>query len=182
MRGHFFARRAARADHVFTSPIHPDVIADRDRAASGNKSMRCGAFVRLVAIISFGVVSVVSSATAHHSLSAYNSNVLLSVTATVLEYEWQNPHIRIHLRPADSDGSEDALVFEGANTGYAARLGWRADSFHIGDTITASYNPFLDGRPGGHLVEIATTEGEIYSLVRFRDRRGDARAASAAAQ
>nr|TFG55561.1 MAG: hypothetical protein E4H34_00235 [Hyphomicrobiales bacterium] len=114
--------------------------------------------------------SFLSGAEAHHSLSAYDSSTVLSVTGTVSEYEWRNPHIQIHLRVRRADSSADALFFEGANIGYAERLGWSADSFREGETITASYNPFLNGKLGGHLVEIATAEGEVYSLVRFRDR------------
>ena len=113
---------------------------------------------------------LVSTAEAHHSLNAYDSTTVRELTATVTAYEWRNPHVRIHLRAAGTADDQDALIFEGANTAYAVRLGWGANSFRTGDTITAAYNPFLNGRPGGHLIEITTADGEVYSLIRFRAR------------
>jgi hypothetical protein len=135
-----------------------------------------------VGLFCLGLFPLVSIAEAHHSLSAYDSSMLLEITGTVSEYEWRNPHIRIRLRAPEQDNNQDAMIFDGPNTGFAARLGWRPDSFHTGERITVSYNPFLDGRPGGHLVEIRTAQGDVYSLLRFRGRGVPSPARSGAEQ
>ena len=122
-----------------------------------------------------------SAAVAHHALRAYDANTALTVTGTVSQYEWRNPHIQIYLSAPHLGENEEELIFEGTNIGHAERLGWSADSFRSGDPISISYNPFLDGRPGGHLIEITTGDGETYSLIRFSDRRAPTPAGSDAA-
>ncbi len=122
-----------------------------------------------------------SATAAHHSLRAYDANTALTVTGTVSQYEWRNPHIQIYLSAPELDENEEVLIFEGANIGRAERLGWGVESFRSGEAISVSYNPFLDGRPGGHLIDVTTGDGEIYSLIRFSDRIAPTPAGSDAA-
>jgi hypothetical protein len=102
---------------------------------------------------------------AHHSLAVYDDGQVLEISGEVAQFEWVNPHIRIHV--VAGDGTE-AVTFEGGDIGRLTRLGWREDAFHAGDAVTVSYNPFRSGAPGGHFLEITDAKGEIYSLVRFR--------------
>jgi len=134
-------------------------------------TMRFGVIACCSSILFSGLLCTAPNAVAHHSLAAYDSSTVLTIKGTVTRYEWRNPHIAIRLGALESSESEAELIFEGANTGRAERLGWSAESFRSGDTVSVSYNPFLNGRPGGHLVEVTTDEGEVYSLIRFRDRR-----------
>ncbi|MEY4879096.1 MAG: hypothetical protein RJB62_565 [Pseudomonadota bacterium] len=118
------------------------------------------------ALVSYALSSPIASA--HHSLAAYDDGVVQTVTGTVALFEWINPHIRIHIRAEGSAGESTALVFEGGDIGRLTRLGWRADVFHAGEMVSVSYNPFRNGAPGGHFLEITDADGEIYSLIRFR--------------
>ncbi len=83
-----------------------------------------------------------SATAAHHSLRAYDANTALTVTGTVSQYEWRNPHIQIYLSAPELDENEEVLIFEGANIGRAERLGWSVESFRSGEAISVSYNPF----------------------------------------
>ena len=133
--------------------------------------MRFGVIAQYCGTLFVSLACAIPCALAHHSLLGYDSETLLTIKGEVSRYEWRNPHITIYLGEAESGGNETELFFEGANTGRAQRLGWSDESFSSGDTISISYNPFLSGRSGGHLVEVTTDEGEVYSLIRFRERR-----------
>lgn len=154
------------------------------RLLYGSRASHLGGLVKMryvVAVLGALLLCVSSPAQAHHSLSAYNANIVLTVTGTVAQYEWQNPHIRIQIWLADTGGDEVLFIFEGSDVGRAARFGWSAEAFRSGDSISVAYNPFSNGDGGGHLVEVTTSEGEIYSFLRFPDRSDAVQSGSDAA-
>ncbi len=83
----------------------------------------------------------------------------MSVTGTVSEYEWTNPHVWIHVKAPDAQGKMVEWGFEMQSIAQDSRAGWRADTVKPGDKITIEYHPLKDGTRGGQLTSAVLANG-----------------------
>ena len=75
---------------------------------------------------------------AHHSTAAnFNSESIISVTGTVTEYRFQNPHVQILLDVENDAGQIERWMVELAAKNQFIRRGWTGDEFQPGQVITA---------------------------------------------
>jgi acyl-coenzyme A thioesterase PaaI-like protein len=88
-----------------------------------------------------------TTANAHHSFPAqYDADKSVTLTGTVTDVQWTNPHIFIHIDVADEESGEVvnwALEMGGPNA--LLRLGWKRDSLKPGDVITVDGSLARDG-------------------------------------
>src|ERR1700687_1966069 len=111
------------------------------------------------AVIAASVFAV--QAQAHHSFAMFDHEKLISISGTVKEFEWTNPHAWIHIVSADADAAAGRNVdwsFEMGSVGQIAAQGWKSDSIKSGDKITVEAHPLKDGSRGGQ-----------YQSVKFAD-------------
>ena len=100
------------------------------------------------------------AARAHHSPAMFDGARQLTLTGTVREFQWTNPHSYIQLVVKSDDGSEQEWSLEmGANV-YLYNRGWRPSTVKAGDTLTVTVIPLRNGGPGGLLMEAKTAEGK----------------------
>jgi hypothetical protein len=86
---------------------------------------------------------------AHHSFSVFNTAETKTVTGTVKEVEWTNPHIWLWVNVTNDKGGVDVYAFEGMSPNFLERRGWTRTTLKPGDKITIDYNPLRDGKNGG---------------------------------
>jgi hypothetical protein len=86
---------------------------------------------------------------AHHSFSVFNTSETKTVTGTVREVQWTNPHIWIWVNVTNDKGGVDVYGFEGMSPNFLERRNWTRTTLKAGDTITIDYNPLRDGKNGG---------------------------------
>lgn len=97
---------------------------------------------------------------AHHSPVMFDSDKSLTLTGTVREFQWTNPHSYIQLLVESEDGEQQEWSLEmGANV-YLYNLGWRPSTVKAGERITVTIVPLRNGEPGGLLVEAKTADGK----------------------
>lgn len=87
-----------------------------------------------------------SAAYAHHSVAAgFDMNDSTTVTGTITEMEWINPHARMFVEVSGPDGEIQTWTawFTSANNLF--RRGWRADDLPVGEMVTVSGFPARDG-------------------------------------
>ncbi len=73
---------------------------------------------------------------AHHSTAAnFNSESIISVTGTVTEYKFQNPHVQILLDVENDAGETERWMVELAAKNQFIRRGWTGDEFTPGQMI-----------------------------------------------
>jgi Family of unknown function (DUF6152) len=101
---------------------------------------------------------------AHHSFAAFNMDQTLSISGTVKDFEWTNPHCWIVLQVLGSDGTSSEWRFEGAPQVMLSRGGWSEDSLHAGDRITINYHPRRDGTHGGGFQSITLPDGRSIGM------------------
>src|SRR5262245_33821422 len=124
--------------------------------------MRYPLFVALFAVTFVAVVA--STASAHHSFSAFDMANQKTITGTVKQVDWTNPHIWVWINVPNDKGAMDTYGFEGMSPNYLARLGWTRTTLKTGDKITVSYRPMKDGGKGGMFISGTMTTGKVLTM------------------
>ena len=119
------------------------------------------------------LASLAAPASAHHSFAMFDANKSASVSGTVKEFEWINPHVWVHL-VTDESGKPVTWSFEAGSTGQLTVSGWKPDTLKPGDRITLRFHPLKDGSFGGQLLEVTLADGT--KLCQGAACRGAARA------
>lgn len=99
-----------------------------------------------------------ASALAHHSFAMFDQQTRKTLTGTVKEFQWTNPHCWIQVLVPGENGSEEWSV-EMASSREMFRGGWKPGSLKPGDKLTVVIHPLLDGRPGGSFVSAVGPDG-----------------------
>src|SRR5215470_15446300 len=82
-----------------------------------------------------------SSAFAHHSAAAYDTQKDVKITGTVTEYKFRNPHVYMTLQVKNADGSTTLTEVEAGAASVLGPLGFTKDSVAVGDVVTIAGNP-----------------------------------------
>jgi len=94
--------------------------------------------------------AVAGQAVAHHSFAMFDAEKTVSVTGTVKEFEWVNPHAWIRLLVMDPKlNKEVEYAFEMGSVIRSTKDGWKADTIRPGDIISVTMAPLKDGSRGG---------------------------------
>jgi hypothetical protein len=99
-------------------------------------------------------------ALAHHSPVMFDQTQPLTLTGTVREFQWTNPHSYIQLVVTNDRGQVEEWSLEMAAPTYLYNLGWRPSTLKAGDTVTVTIAPLRKGGKGGLLLKAATADGK----------------------
>ena len=111
-------------------------------------------------LLAGAAVAFAAPAFAHHSFAMFDRNRTASVSGTVTEYEWTNPHVWIHITAPDEKGAMREWGFEMQSIAQDTRAGWRVDTVKPGDKITIEFHPLKDGSRGGQLTAAVLANGK----------------------
>ena len=103
----------------------------------------------LAGLVLAGFSAAVLPVSAHHSFSVFNTSETKTITGTVKEIEWTNPHIWLWVNVPNDKCGVDVYAFEGMSPNFLERRGWTRTTLKAGDKITVDYNPLRDGKNGG---------------------------------
>ena len=98
-------------------------------------------------------------ASAHHSFAPFDRSKEVTLTGTVKEFQWTNPHAWIQIVAKDEQGHETEWGVECGSANMMARTGWTRSTLKPGDAVVAVVNPLRDGRTNGSLVTITLPDG-----------------------
>ncbi len=107
-------------------------------------------------------LAVASPALSHHSHSMFDHTKDVSVTGTVTEFVYRNPHVFLYIDVKADNGEVVNYSIEMSNIPNMIRRGIGQTSFKPGDKVTAHVHPLRDGRPGGNYVTIVAANGKTY--------------------
>lgn len=118
--------------------------------------------MKFQALAGVGVVAAIlaAPANAHHSFAMFDHSVTSSLTGTVKEFEWINPHAWIHVLVMNADGQATTWSFEAGSTGQLTQAGWKRDDIRVGDTNKIGFHPLKDGSFGGQVLTVVTPDGK----------------------
>jgi hypothetical protein len=92
------------------------------------------------------LVLVAGAADAHHSAPVfYKVDARTSVSGTVTEFRFTNPHAILKLEVVAEDGGKQQWTAETTSPSILRRRGWSQESFKPGDKVKLEGMPSLDG-------------------------------------
>ena len=101
------------------------------------------------------------AARAHHSFAMFDQSKQVSVSGTVRDFQWTNPHAWIEVLVPDGKGGADVWSVELNSPNNLVRQGWKRNVLKPGDKISVTLNPLRDGRPGGLFNAVTLPDGRV---------------------
>lgn len=105
-------------------------------------------------------------ASAHHSTTMFDREKVLTISGTVKEVQWTNPHVAIFVFGTINDGDTPALwLMEMTSPGNLVRAGgWSRNAVKAGDKVVVDFSPLRNGAKGGALKKITLVDtGKFYT-------------------
>ena len=104
-------------------------------------------------------------ALAHHSFAMFDFTKVVTITGTVKEFQWTNPHVTVWVNVDGKDPkTPDLWWLEMTSPGNLTRTGWNRKALNAGDKVVVELNPLRDGKLGGALIKVTnSTTGQVFS-------------------
>ncbi len=103
---------------------------------------------------------LIAPAFPHHSFAMFDSDTTFERQATVVEFQWTNPHAWLEVMIDDDQGQSTQWSIEMSSPGSLVRDGWRPTTVVPGDEVTVRFNPRKDGTPAGAFLSLVVPTGE----------------------
>src|ERR1700685_191354 len=110
----------------------------------------------LVCLLAFTVAVPVW---AHHSMAGFDRTKTVSITGTVKEFKWANPHSWVELEVPDAKGAVTVWNVEMTSPAVLIRAGWKSSVMKPGDKVTVNCHPQITGEPGCIFVSVTLGDG-----------------------
>jgi len=104
-------------------------------------------------------LGLATSAYAHHSMNGFDRAKTISITGTVKQFKWANPHSWIEVEVVNSKGMPETWNLEMTAPGILARAGWKSTMLKPGDKVTFGVHPMVNGDIGGQFVSVTFADG-----------------------
>jgi hypothetical protein len=101
------------------------------------------------------------SAGAHHSFAMFDHLRVVSITGTVKQFQWTNPHSWLQLEVMNDKNVAEEWSLEGLSPNVLGRMGWTRKSMLPGDVVTVYFNPTRDGSRGGNMIKVVRPDGTV---------------------
>ena len=111
-----------------------------------------------LAALAASIVAV--PALAHHSTAMFDQTKVTSLTGTVKQLEWINPHVWLHLTVANAGGRDATWSFEAGSPAQLKELGWKPENMQAGAKVAIGFRPMKDGSRGGQLMNVTLANGQ----------------------
>lgn len=115
------------------------------------------AFVTLL-LASFLLAYPAGQAQAHHSFAMFDRDKTVTVSGTVKEFQFTNPHCWIQLLVAGGATPVEWSI-EMAAPAHLINAGWNKRTLKPGDKITVTMRPLRDGKNGGSFMSATDQNG-----------------------
>ncbi len=113
------------------------------------------------AALGLGLLAAASGALAHHSGAMFEPTKTITLTGTIKEFNWTNPHAWVHIMAPNAAGVVHPWAVECSTINIIARKGWKATSLKPGDRVTMVVRPARDGRAEGLMMNVTLPGGTI---------------------
>lgn len=114
--------------------------------------------LRLLAALA--TLSTGSLVYAHHAGSMFDESKPLSLTGTVREFQFTNPHCYIQLVVPDTSGTSVEWSIEMGAPAHLFRAGWKPMTLKPGDSITVTIAPLRSGGNAGQFKSAVWPDGK----------------------
>jgi hypothetical protein len=109
-------------------------------------------------------------AAGHHSFAAeFDDKQPVTLSGTVVKFEFMNPHSWIHVEVKGADGTVTRWAVETGSTNALFRRGWRKDSLRPGDAVTIEAYRAKDGSNTANANSVKLPDGRLVSAASSRE-------------
>ena len=92
---------------------------------------------------------------AHHSFAMFDFEKVVTISGTVKEFQWTNPHVILWVDAEGKPGEAPAVwSLEMTSPGNLTRGGWDRKVVSAGDRVSVELNPLRNGGHGGALIKL----------------------------
>jgi hypothetical protein len=105
-----------------------------------------------------------AAALAHHSFSMFDMQATKTLTGTVKQFEWTNPHTWLWVYVTNASGAQEQWGIEGMSPNFLGRRGWKRDTLKAGDKITLDIHPLRNGEKGGTFLSVTLPDGKVMKM------------------
>ena len=93
-----------------------------------------------------GILALALPLRGHHGTAVYDSQHPITVSGTVTEYRFVNPHVLLFWEAKDANGNVQRWTAEiGAPNNLGRTVGWTSKTIKVGDQVTVTGSPSKNG-------------------------------------
>jgi hypothetical protein len=96
---------------------------------------------------------------AHHSFAMFDMSKTVTITGTVVDFQWTNPHSWLYVLGSADDKPPVKWSLEGLSPSMLTRHGWKSTDVKAGDKVTVVMIPLRDGMDGGAFSLVTLPDG-----------------------
>lgn len=115
----------------------------------------------LFALLSL-VMATGAPVTAHHGAASFDTTMEVTLTGTVTEWTWFNPHCFLKFDVKAEDGTVRSWAVEAGNPTDMTKRGWSRSSFKPGDEVTVTLQPVKTGAAVGRIRTVVLASGQSF--------------------
>jgi hypothetical protein len=119
------------------------------------------------------IAAAIGPGAAHHSASMFDATKTVTLTGTVTEVRWTNPHVTlmVHGKANQSEADADWLLEMSSPSNLVRVSNWTRASVKIGDHVKVQMAPLRDNSAhGGNLKTLTLTDTGQSFTPNIRDR------------
>ena len=114
-----------------------------------------------VTVAAVWVLLVAGSVFAHHSPVMFDRSKKQTITGTVKEFVWTNPHASIQVEVMNAQGGTDVWGIEMNSPNNLVKQGWKSTLLKGGDKVSVVGNPLRAGEHGLLFLSIKLPDGRV---------------------
>ena len=118
-------------------------------------------FAPMLGAVLVTMLAAGSGVLAHHSFAPFDMGAEKTISGTVKQFDWTNPHTWIWVNVPDGHGGVEAWAIEGMSPNFLGRRGWTKSSLKAGDKVSVVIRPLRDGSKGGMFVRATLADGKV---------------------
>jgi len=118
----------------------------------------CSGLGRLAVAYALICLVPATPALAHHSFAAFDITQEKTITGTVADFQWTNPHTFVWIDVPTAGGGTEKWGIEGMSPNFLERRGWSKNTLHPGDKVTVTFHPTKSGH-GGSFMRVTLPDG-----------------------
>ena len=120
----------------------------------------------LTSVLAVAMALAVSSpAWSHHSHAMFDHDKEVTITGTVSQWIFRNPHVFLYVDARNAAGETITYTVEMSNIANMLKVGFTSTTFKAGDTVTVTLHPLADGRPGGNYIVATAADGKQFGRI-----------------
>jgi hypothetical protein len=119
--------------------------------------MRSGLRMRTAGTITLLLISIPLSA--HHGASEYDMTKIVTLSGTVKELQFVNPHSLLTITVKDDGGKTSEWQGELPSPNLLSRRGWSRSTLKPGDQVTVIGSPAKNGEKGMQVKKLVFPDG-----------------------